>query len=168
MEGLISTFHIDVKIIIAQVINFAIVFVVLYVFALKPLGKLMRERRAEIEKGLDDAKSSEEELLVAKQKADELLKKAQREANDIIASAKSKGDEIILRAEEDAGVKAAAILEQAKKDIEKEKASIEKELTKKTAGLISLGIKKILGEDIDDEKNNSINARVFEIFKNNV
>ncbi len=43
MESIISTFHIDWKIIIAQAVNFAVVFIVLYIFALKPLSKLMAE-----------------------------------------------------------------------------------------------------------------------------
>ena len=35
MESLISTFHIDFRLFIAQLINFAIVFSVLYFFAFK-------------------------------------------------------------------------------------------------------------------------------------
>ena len=62
MESIISTFHIDWKIIVAQAINFAVVFVVLYIFALKPLTKLMNERRDKISKGLDDSKRSAELL----------------------------------------------------------------------------------------------------------
>ena len=62
MESIISTFHIDWKIIIAQAINFAVVFVVLYIFALKPLSKLMAERGEKIAKGIDDAKKSNELL----------------------------------------------------------------------------------------------------------
>lgn len=68
MDSIISTFHIDWKIIIAQAVNFAVVFVVLYVYALKPLSKLMSERADKIAKGVDDAK-----------KSDELLKKANEE-----------------------------------------------------------------------------------------
>ena len=58
MESIISTFHIDWKIIIAQAINFGVVFTVLYIFALKPLGKLMAERAEKIAKGVEDAKES--------------------------------------------------------------------------------------------------------------
>ncbi len=68
MDSIISTFHIDWKIIIAQAINFVVVFVVLYIFALKPLGKLMAERAEKIKKGIDDSK-----------KADELMQKATEE-----------------------------------------------------------------------------------------
>ena len=62
MESIISTFHIDWKIIIAQAVNFGVVFAVLYFFALKPLGKLMAERSEKIQKGLDHAKESSELL----------------------------------------------------------------------------------------------------------
>ena len=62
MESIISTFHIDWKIIIAQGINFGVVFAVLYFFALKPLNKLMAERTEKIAKGIKDAKRSEELL----------------------------------------------------------------------------------------------------------
>ena len=62
MESIISTFHIDWKIIIAQAVNFGVVFVVLYIFALKPLSKLMAERAEKIASGINDAKKSNELL----------------------------------------------------------------------------------------------------------
>lgn len=58
MDSIISTFHIDWKIIIAQAVNFSIVFTVLYIYALKPLGKLMAERGEKIETGINNAKKS--------------------------------------------------------------------------------------------------------------
>ena len=70
MESIVSTFHIDWKIIIAQAVNFGVVFVVLYIYALKPLGKLMKERGVKIEAGINDAK-----------KSNELLQKATEEYN---------------------------------------------------------------------------------------
>ncbi len=70
MDSIISTFHIDWKIIIAQMINFGVVFTVLYIYALKPLGKLMKERGEKIETGIKSAKKSRELL----QKADEEYK----------------------------------------------------------------------------------------------
>ena len=70
MESIISTFHIDWKIIIAQAVNFGVVFVVLYVYALKPLGKLMKERGEKIEAGLNDAKKSNELLHKATEEYD--------------------------------------------------------------------------------------------------
>lgn len=75
MDSIISTFHIDWKIIIAQAINFGVVFAVLYIFALKPLSKLMAERSERIAKGIDDAKKSDELL---KQAAEEYEKHTEK------------------------------------------------------------------------------------------
>ncbi len=49
MESLIETFHLDIKLIIAQAFNFAIVAFVIYFFALKPIFKLMDKRSNKIE-----------------------------------------------------------------------------------------------------------------------
>ena len=56
MDSLISTFHIDWHLIVAQLVNFAVVILVLWRFALKPLGKLMDERGQTIAGGLENAK----------------------------------------------------------------------------------------------------------------
>lgn len=82
MDSIISTFHIDWKIIIAQAINFGIVFVVLYIYALKPLGKLMKERGEKIETGIKDAKKSNELLQKATEEYKQNTIKLQKMAAD--------------------------------------------------------------------------------------
>jgi len=82
MESIISTFHIDWKIIIAQAINFAVVFVVLYIFALKPLAKLMSERSEKISKGIGDAKKSKELLEKAALEYEENARKLRKLSMD--------------------------------------------------------------------------------------
>src|SRR3989338_8171266 len=62
MQEFINTFHIDWKLMIAQLFNFAIVFLVFYFLAAKPLKKLMKERGEKIENGLLDAKAGAELL----------------------------------------------------------------------------------------------------------
>src|SRR3989344_697952 len=92
MESIISTFHIDWKIIIAQMVNFAVVFAVLYVFALKPLGKLMKERSEKIGQGLNDAKTNAKLLEETNKKYDEMLAKAKIEATNIFNQGKKEGE----------------------------------------------------------------------------
>lgn len=71
MQEFITTFHIDWKLMLAQIINFGLVFFVFYWLAAKPLSKLIKNRGEEIETGLNDAKTSRELL----QKASEEYKK---------------------------------------------------------------------------------------------
>ena len=106
MESIISTFHIDWKIIIAQAINFAVVFVVLYIFALKPLSKLMAERSEKIAKGIDDAKTNEKLLSETREEYEAALVKARSEANKIFQDGKKEAE-----------AKKALMLEEAKKEV---------------------------------------------------
>ena len=90
MDSIINTFRIDFKIILAQVFNFGIVFVVLYIYALKPLNKLMKERSEKIAKGIDDAKTNAQILNNTKSEYEEALTKARKEADKIFQEGKKK------------------------------------------------------------------------------
>ena len=92
MESIISTFHIDWKIIVAQAINFAVVFIVLYIFALKPLSKLMKERTDTIAKGIDDAKSNAAILEKTAKEYEKVLAKARAEANIVFQDGKKEAE----------------------------------------------------------------------------
>ena len=59
---------------IAQLFNFAIVFLVFYLLATKPLSKLMKEREETISKGVNDAKVNAEILEKTKKEYEEILK----------------------------------------------------------------------------------------------
>src|SRR3989344_4302826 len=93
MASIISTFHIDWKIIIAQAVNFAIVLAVLYFFALKPLNKLMAERSEKIAKGVNDAKTNAELLTTTRTGYESALAKARAEAQTIFQEGRKKADQ---------------------------------------------------------------------------
>jgi len=59
MEELISTFHIEWQLIIAQLVNFAIVLFVLWKFAYNPILKTLNDRTKKIEKGVKDAEDAD-------------------------------------------------------------------------------------------------------------
>lgn len=124
MESIISTFHIDWKIIIAQVINFGVVFVVLYIYALKPLSKLMAERSEKIAKGIDDAKKNSELLEKSHEEYEEALSRARAEANKIFQEGKKEAETKKVAMLEEAKKEVAATLENGKKILEAEKAKM--------------------------------------------
>jgi F-type H+-transporting ATPase subunit b len=132
MESLITTFHIDWKIIIAQVINFGIVFLVLYLFALKPLKKMMAEREEKISRGLTDAYSNAEMLAKTRQEYAEIINKARAEAQvlfeqgkkeaemkkaEMLQNTKKEIDLMIMNGQKNLELEKARIMESAKKDM---------------------------------------------------
>ncbi len=153
MDSIISTFHIDWKIIIAQMVNFGVVFVVLYMYALKPLSKLMKERSDKIGKGIDDAKKSSELL----QKVSEEYKQntiklrvmatdAQKELGKELEQLRVKNLEKI-KADNDEWTK------KRMKQMEVDKKALVEEAKNEVVSLAMLAVEKILSTKTEKELN---------------
>ncbi|QQR50196.1 F0F1 ATP synthase subunit B [Candidatus Nomurabacteria bacterium] len=144
MDSLISTFHIDWKIMLAQAINFGIVFLALWYFAIKPIRKLMDERSHKIAEGL--AQGQENAILLANtQKAyDEALAQARREGADILTDAKRNADqkraELLKVAEADV----EALMKNGKASLEAEKQKMLDDAKKELGNLVISATEKVL------------------------
>jgi F-type H+-transporting ATPase subunit b len=155
MESIIGTFHIDWKIIIAQALNFGIVFVVLYIFALKPLSKMMEERSKTIAKGIDDAKTNESLLKKAEEEYDSALSKARIEANKIFQDSKKEAEDARLAMMEKTKEEVSTLIMNGKKVLESEKVKMVEEAKKEIVVLAVSVAEKILERKLDgtfDEK----------------
>lgn len=161
MESLIETFHIDAKLLLAQVINFTIVFAVLYWFAFKPLAGVMKERSEKIAKGLADAEKIEKKLAETKAEFDKTVSQAKKQANEILekaaAEAEEKRSRTISKAKEEIG----AIISQEKQKMQSEKAATLKEIKKEMADLVVASVEKILGEKMDAKKDKEIIKKII-------
>ncbi|MBP9711466.1 MAG: F0F1 ATP synthase subunit B [Candidatus Pacebacteria bacterium] len=151
MDSIISTFHIDWKIIIAQAFNFGVVFVVLYIFALKPLSKLMNERAEKISKGIDDAKTNSAILTKTQAEYDEVLRKAKNEANTIFQSGKKEAEAKKMEMIEEAKNEVATIISNGKKTLEAEKVKMVAEAKKEVVALAMTVAEKLLGQSVNKE-----------------
>lgn len=150
MDSLITTFHIDWKIIIAQAINFGIVFLVLYFFALKPLSKLMKERSDRIEGGLTDAKANSELLEKTKKEYEDVLAKARNEATEIFKSGKAEAEANKKAIIEKAGQEVEAMIASGKRSLEAEKVKMVDEAKGEIVSLVVKATEKLL-ESHDDK-----------------
>lgn len=153
MESIISTFHIDWKIIIAQAINFGVVFIVLYIFALKPLGKLMKERSEKIAKGIDDAKTNANLLEVSRAEYDKALAKARIEADKIFQDGKKEALTKKALMLEEAKQEVVVVIENGKKMLEAEKIKMVEEAKKEIVTLAMQATEKLIGSKTDGSFN---------------
>lgn len=144
MEELITIFHIDWKLMIAQIINFGIVFGLLYWLAAKPLAKLMKDRTKEITDGLENAEKAELAVVNANLKKEEIVKEAKNSAKQIIITSEADGKEILKESKEKALLEKEEVVKQAKIEAEKEKKNLDEQIRKESAVLIEQGIKKIV------------------------
>lgn len=160
MDNLIEIFHIDAKLLLAQAVNFGIVFSILYFFALKPLATVMRERTKKIEKGMEDAAEIEEKMIQVREDCAAIITQAKKDANEILVKAdrvaEERKKETIDKAKEEIGRIVA--LEKTKRQTETTQAI--KEIKKEVANLVVLSLEKILGEKIDAKKDREIIDRM--------
>lgn len=153
MDSIISTFQIDWKIIIAQAVNFGVVFIVLYIFALKPLSKLMAERGEKIAKGVDDAKSNAVMLETTRQEYNKVIMKARIEANTIFQNGKKEAETKKNLMIEAAKVEVSGMIENGKKMLEVQKVKMIEEAKKKIVSLAMLATRKLISKVTDESFN---------------
>ncbi len=152
MDSIIQTFHIDFKLLIAQIINFAIVFAVLYKFALKPLQKVMEERSAKIEKSLEDAKKIDANLAKTEDEYKKMISSARKEANEILeqanVQAQKNKEQTVEKAKQEIGV----VISKEKQLIKQEKENILRDIKKEAGALVISAAEKLLSKKVDNNK----------------
>lgn len=159
MEELVKIFHIDWKLLIAQIVNFAVVVWVLYRFALKPLMKILEKRNAEISKSLDDAKQMEVNLMMSAQEKANLITAAKKEANAIIEASRIDGSKQAQELLEKAKSEVNAVVTSAKQQIADEKEKMLAESRKEIGELVINVTEKVLRGTMNQEIDKNLIAK---------
>ncbi|MEK7071633.1 MAG: ATP synthase F0 subunit B [Patescibacteria group bacterium] len=146
MEGIITTFHIDWKIILAQAVNFGIVVAVFYFFALKPLTKIMSDRAEKIARGIKDAKDSEELLKNAATEYEKNTIKLQQMAIDAKKELNKDLEDLRLKHLEQIKQDNQEWVEKRKQQLEIDKRTLVESAKSEVASLAMLIVEKITAE----------------------
>jgi len=161
MEGL----EIDWKVLVGQIINFAILFGLLSYFVYKPFLSLLKTRREKIAEGIKKAQDAEDRMREIEKTKDEADIKNEADRKVLIlraeGEAKSRAGEIIQSAEEER----SNILAKAQKESgvlkEKEIEKTKKEIIDNAFDLAE----KILKENIDKDKSKKITTEFLSKLK---
>ncbi len=151
MDALIGTFHIDLKMVIFQLINFAIVFFVLYKFAIKPISKLMDERKEEINTGLADAGENKvlKEKMLTDYKAE--MQKARAESQTLFEAMKKEVEDKRTALLADVQIEADTLIKNGKEQLASEKQKMMNEIKGEIVELVTLATAKVAGGDTSDK-----------------
>lgn len=156
MDSIITNFHVDWHLLLAQAFNFGVVIAVLYFFAFKPLVGIMEERTLKIEKGLSDAEESKRKLEESDLKGKSIVKDARKEADSVLAEAdrqaQARQDEAVAKTKKEV----AALIEAEKEKIAKEKEKSLSELKEEGMVLAASLAGKILEQKMDDREDEKL------------
>lgn len=146
MEAIIEAFGIDAKLIIIQIVNFAILMVALGYFLYTPILKMLKEREDKIAQGIADA----EQAAIAKNQAEaekkDILTAAHSSAEDVVARSKNTAETSASEIMADAQNKAAEVMKTANEKAKQLHAQVQKEAESEIAKTAILAAEKILRE----------------------
>jgi F-type H+-transporting ATPase subunit b len=148
-----SILSVSPGLIIWTLVNFFIFFFLLFKLGFKQIAKGLKTREDSIRESIEGAERANLEAKRILEESQAKLSTAQQEMTEIITKGRTQAEEIVRKAAEDAEKVKQSKVEEAKKEIERSKDNAIKELRKEVADLVIEATEKIIGENIDKEKN---------------
>ena len=147
---------------ISQIVNFTLLAVLLYFVAYKPVLRMLDERSARIQKGLEDAEVASRRAAEMEQEYEQRMVEARREGQEIIAQATQMSEkarqDILAQARDEA----RAQVERAREEIARERDQAMAELRQQVADLSLTISEKVLAETLDEERQRRLIAQFLE------
>lgn len=138
------------------VLNILILFILLRIFLFKPINKIINERTQSVQKDIDDAERAKKEAEELRQQYADSISNAKEEAGQIIRKAhddaESERTAIINKSHEEAEQIVAA----ASETIENERKRVIQQAQSQIADLAIEAASKVVGANLDDEKNRKL------------
>lgn len=148
-SGGIGALGLNVPSLFFQILNFAVLLVLLRLFAYKPVLKILQERRRRIEESLAtaDLLAKERAALAAKQKA--IISRAEASASALLRQSQEQTKKLLAEASEDAARQRDQLLADTRVQAQAEIASLRSGLQKEMVSLVVATTEKVLEEKLN-------------------
>jgi len=158
----IAQFGLNVKIFIAQLINFGIVLIVLWRFVYRPIVKLIEAREEKIEKSIKHAEEVERRLNEATLEKDAMLKDARIEAQRIVEEArdglKQREEESLTKTREEV----AKIVQEGKGHIARDRQEMLASVKRDVVDVAIEAARAVLAEGVSEKSSQKIAKKIVE------
>jgi len=162
MGGLIESFGINVPSLIAQVINFGVLFVLLYVLAYKPILRMLDERSRRIKESLEQAEYIKQRTALVEKEIAGRIDEATQEGHKIIEQAVQTGEELRQKAQVEARQDAEKLIARARIAIEQERDGAIRELRLEFADMTIKAAEKVIKRSLDKRAHLELIEQVLE------
>jgi F-type H+-transporting ATPase subunit b len=166
MQELVTKLGIDWKLLLAQVVNFAILVYILQRFVFKPILAALESRRAGIEKSSKQGEEAALKLQEAEAAKEEILAQARTHSGAIIKEAEVSASKIKDEKIEETKNEVEKLVAQGKVRIESDRIILRSELKKEMGGLISMAVEKTVGDVITTDAQKKLTEEAVAIIKN--
>jgi len=145
---------IDWKLLLSQVVNFALLLIILRFFVYKPILNMLKKRQEKIEEGLAKSEEADVRLKEVDNISKKRIKEVEKEAIGIIKNTEEKAKELENELLEKAKNKEIALFEKTANEVLSQKEQAQREIKKEAVELIKKALVKTVElspEKIDEE-----------------
>ncbi|MBM2824814.1 MAG: synthase subunit [Dehalococcoidales bacterium] len=150
MEGL-AGLGINLPTLLAQVVNFIILFGLLYLFAYKPVLRMLDERSRKVSESMAQIEHIKERDAQAEEEAKKRIEAASKEGQELISRAVRTGEEVRRQAQAEAKKEGESLVARARTEIQRERDEAISELRQAFAELTILAAEKVIEKSLDKE-----------------
>jgi F-type H+-transporting ATPase subunit b len=136
---------INVGFLVVLILNFAILTIVLYAWAYKPILGMLDERKAKIAQGLEDARIAGEARANAEKQAAKIIADAQADAARRVAEASQRAEQAAAGVRSSAEEEKARILKTATEDAAQEKTRVLADVRPQVTALALAAAQQVIG-----------------------
>ncbi|MDI6815541.1 MAG: F0F1 ATP synthase subunit B [Dehalococcoidales bacterium] len=160
--GGLASLGINLPTLVAQIINFAILFGLLYLVAYKPILRMLDERSRKIKESMEQTEYIKQQAAHAEEESKKRIEAAAKEGQEVIARAVRTGEEVRQKAQQEARQEAESLIARARLEIQRERDEAIGELRKEFADLIILAAGKVIDRSLDKEAHRQLIDKVLE------
>jgi F-type H+-transporting ATPase subunit b len=154
--GGIGAIGLDVRSLLFQILNFAILLFLLQKFAYKPIVKVLEDRKRTIDESMKNAKDIENAKADMATTSQNVMHEAREQAQTVIKESKQQANDIIHTAEAQASEQAKRTIEQAQEKITQEMQLAKVSLKQDILGQVADSTEKIIKQKLDGEHDEAI------------
>jgi F-type H+-transporting ATPase subunit b len=160
--GGLAGLGINLPTLLAQIINFVILFGLLYLVAYKPIMRMLDERSRKVKESMEQTEFISQQAEQAEEEAKKRIEAASREGQEVIARAARTGEEVGRQAQQEARQEAEALISRARVEIQRERDNAIDELREQFADITILAAGKVIDRSLDKEAHRQIIDKVLE------
>lgn len=149
-SGGIGALGLDIRALLFQILNFAILLGLLRLFAYKPILNVLNQRRQKIEEGLATADQIAKARAALEQEKKAILTQAQQEALALVTRSEDRAKALIAQAEADNQQRREEMVAASRAQAAQEIATVREELKREITGLVVQVTEKVLDTKLDD------------------
>lgn len=160
---ILENFGVEPILLLAQIVNFAILLFILKKFLYKPILKVLEERKRKVETSIKQAEDIQKRFDESAKRSEEIVNKGSEEASKIIAGAKEEAKTLSAQIQAETKQSVADTIKRAQDSLELEKQKMIAKARSQIVDMVTSVTKKVVSKSLKGPDNERL---VQEAIKN--